>query len=131
MADTGTIHRVLKVPESLLAAMREQRDQTQTTNAQFLAAAVDEHLPRLVSDLQRLGFTGCEETRRAARLPFSDDEATLGRLREAADAVGLPVTKLLELCLVAAVRPAESPKPRRRRRAQTKETTKRKSGGSN
>ena len=130
MADTDTIYRVLKVPESLLTAMRKERDDAQTTNAQFLAGAVDDHLPRLVSDLQRLGFTGREETRRAARLPFSDDDATLGRLREASESVGLPTTKLLELCLVAAVRPPESPKPRRRRRTQSKETTKRKSGRS-
>ena len=130
MSDTGTVYRVLRVPKSLLAAMREQRDKTQTTNVQFLAAAVDDHLPRLVSDLQRLGFTSRGEARQAARLPFSDDDATLGRLREAADTVGLPTTKLLELCLVAAVRPPDSPKPRRRRRTRSKETTKRKSGGS-
>ena len=129
MSDAST-YRVVNLPESLLVTMREARDHAETTNAQFLADAVDRHLPRLVHDLQRLGMGAYSGHLKPARLPFSDDDATLGRLREAADTVGLPVTKLLELCLVAAVRPPESPKPRRRRRTQAKETTKRKSGGS-
>jgi hypothetical protein len=67
MSDS-VIYRVLKLSESLLTALRGRRDQTET-NAHFLADAVDCHLPRLVEELQRLGFGSCRGGQRAARLP--------------------------------------------------------------
>ncbi len=112
----AVIYRVFKLPESLLTAMREKRDEVETTNVRFLADAVDSHLPGLVEELQRLGFGVHGGDQQMARLPFSDESATLSLLKEAAETVGLPATKLVELCLVAAVQPRETPKRRRRRR---------------
>ena len=109
------IYRVIKLPASLLTAMREKRDQVETTNVRFLAEAVDSHLPNLVKELQRLGFGLHGGAQQAARLPFSDESATLSLLRDAAEMVGLPSTKLLELCLVAALYPHTRPKRRRQR----------------
>mgnify|MGYP001599444351 CR=1 FL=1 len=115
MSDSVT-YRVLKLPNSLLTAIREARDQAKTTNASFLASAVDIHLSKLVEDLRRLGFGSYSADQRAARFPFTDEAATLGQLKEAAEAVGLPVTRLLELCVVATLRPQEHPRRRRGRR---------------
>ena len=55
MSDAVT-YRVFKLPESLLTAMREKRDEVETTNVRFLADAVDSHLPKLIEELRRLGF---------------------------------------------------------------------------
>ena len=115
MSDAVT-YRVFKLPESLLTAMREKRDEVETTNVRFLADAVDSHLPRLIEELRRLGFGVHGGDQQMARLPLSDESATLSLLREAAETVGLPATKLVELCLVAAVQPHSKPKRRRRRR---------------
>jgi len=103
----AVIFRVFKLPESLLTAMREKRDEVETTNVCFLADAVDSHLPRLIEELRRLGFGVHGGDQQVARLPLSDESATLSLLREAAETVGLPATKLVELCLVAAVQPRE------------------------
>lgn len=113
MSDSVT-YRVVKLPEPLLTAVREKRDQDQTTNASFVAAAFEDHLPRLLEELQRIGFGIYAGDARTARLPFSDDAAVLGQLRDGTELVGLPATRLLELCLVAAVQPR---KTRRRRRS--------------
>jgi hypothetical protein len=121
------IYRVFKLPAPLLTAMRLTRDQVKTTNVRFLAEAVDSHLPSLVEELQRLGFGVHRGDQRVARLPFSDESATLSLLRDAAETVGLPATKLLELCLVAAVQPHAKPK-RQRRRSKSVETVERKPG---
>jgi hypothetical protein len=110
------IYRVFKLPASLLTAMREKRDQVETTNVRFLAEAVDSHLPNLVEELQRLGFGVHGGDQKVARLPFTDEAVTLGQLKEAAETVGLPVTRLLELCVVATLRPQEQPRRRRGRR---------------
>ena len=117
----AVIYRVFKLPESLLPAMREKRDEVETTNVRFLADAVDRHLPGLVEDLQRLGFGVHGGDRQMARLPLSDESATHSLLNEAAVTVGLPATKLVELCLVAAVQPRDTPKRRRRRRPKSDE----------
>ena len=117
----AVIYRVFKLPESLLTAMREKRDEVETTNVRFLADAVDSHLPRLIEELRRLGFGVHGGDQQMARLPLSDESATLSLLREAAETVGLPATKLVELCLVAAVQPRETPKRRRRRRPKSDE----------
>ena len=92
------IYRVFKLPESLLTAMREKRDEVETTNVRFLADAVDRHLPGLVEDLQVLGFGVHGGDQQMARLPVSDESATHhSLLNEAAATVGLPATKLVEL----------------------------------
>lgn len=119
----AVIYRVFKLPESLLTAMREKRDEVETTNVRFLADAVDSHLPRLIEELRRLGFGVHGGDQQVARLPLSDESATLSLLREAAETVGLPATKLVELCLAAAVQPRETPKRRRRRRPKSGDTT--------
>ncbi len=115
----AVIYRVFKLPESLLTAMREKRDEVETTNVRFLSDAVDSHLPRLIEELRRLGFGVHGGDQQVARLPLSDESATLSLLREAAETVRLPATKLVELCLVAAVQPRETPKRRRRRRSKS------------
>ncbi len=117
----AVIYRVFKLPKSLLTAMREKRDEVETTNVRFLADAVDSHLPRLIEELRRLGFGVHGGDQQVARLPLSDESATLSLLREAAETVGLPATTLVELCLVAAVQPRETPKRRRRRRPKSDE----------
>jgi hypothetical protein len=119
MSDSTNTYRVLKIPDTILTAMRRARDQIKTTNVDFLATSVDNYLPGLVAELQRLGFTACDESARAARLPFSDEHATLGQLKEASEVVGLPVTKLLELCLIARLRCPQEPKRRRSRRSKS------------
>ena len=108
MSDSVT-YRVVKLPESLLTAVRKKRDQDETTNASFVAAAVEDHLPRLIEELQRIGFGVYAGDTRTARLPFSDDAAVLGQLKEGAETINLPATRLLELCLVAAVQPRFTP----------------------
>ena len=118
MSDSVT-YRVVKLPESLLTAVRKKRDQDETTNASFVAAAVEDHLPRLIEELQRIGFGVYAGDTRTARLPYSDDAAVLGQLKEGAETINLPATRLLELCLVAAVQPRETPKRRRRRRSKS------------
>jgi hypothetical protein len=127
MPAAANTYRVVKVPDSLLIAMRTARDQSKTTNAHFLADAVNVHLPGLVAELQRLGFGTRGESLRAARLPFSDECGTIGQLKDASENVGLPATKLLELCLTAAVRPPEEPKRRRGRKPKLAETAEKKS----
>lgn len=121
----AVIYRVFKLPTSLLAAIRDKRDQVETTNVRFLADAVDSHLPSLVKELQRLGFGLHGGDQQVARLPFSG--ATLSLLRTAAEVVDLPTTKLLELCLVAALHPHTRPK-RRRRRSKSVKTVETKPG---
>ena len=127
MPAAANTYRVVKVPDSLLVAMRTARDQSKTTNAHFLAAAVNVHLPGLVAELQRLGFGTRGESLRQPDYPFPTRCATLGQLKEASENVGLPATKLLELCLTAAVRPPEEPKRRRGRKPKAEETTEKKS----
>jgi len=128
MSDSVT-YRVVKLPDSLLTAVREKRDHDETTNANFLATAVENHLPRLIEELQRLGFGAYAGDTKTARLPFSDDAAVLGQLKEGAELVGLPTTRLLELCLVAAVTPGEGRKRRRRRTPKSNKVAKANSKG--
>jgi len=116
MSDAAIVYRVITMPDSLLNMMREERDRRKATNVQFLSIVVNEHLPTLVAALKTLGFQTLNDKKRTVRLPFSDEDATLGQLREACEETGLPATKLLELCLVTATRSSAATKPRRRRR---------------
>lgn len=127
MTNPAHTYRVLSLPGPLLAAMRRARDQAGITNARFLAAAVENHLPSLVGNLQQLGFDSRGRDSRTTRLPFSDEDAVIDQLREAAETVGLPMTRLLELCLVAAIQRTEKPKRGRGRRPKSDETAKTKS----
>ena len=54
MSDSTNTYRVLKIPDTILTAMRRARDQIKTTNVDFLATSVDNYLPGLVAELQRL-----------------------------------------------------------------------------
>lgn len=112
------VYRVFKIPEPTVTAMRTERNKRKETNAVFVAAAVDSSLPNLVQELTRLGFVANEGEAVTTRLPFSDEAATLGLLREASEATGLPVSKLLNLCLAASVGTTGTKKRRRRRRQQ-------------
>jgi len=110
---TDSIYRVVRFPQTLLTAMRAARDAAESTNARYIANVVDDRLPELLDDLKRIGFGAFAGKSQTARLPFSDESATLGQLKEAAETVGLPMTKLLELCMVAAVRARQNPKRQR------------------
>ena len=120
------IYRVIKLPASLLAAMREKRIRSRRRRP-LPRWTVDIHLPNLVKELQRLGFGLHGGDQQVARLPFSEESAILSLLRDAAETVGLPSTKLLELCLVAALHPHARPK-RRRRRSKSVKTVEKKPG---
>jgi hypothetical protein len=123
MSDTTDVtYRVIRLPQSLLTAIRNARDQAEVTNAQFISDAVENHLPKFVTELCRLGFGDREGVMSTSRLPFADESAVLGQLREASESVGLPVTRLLELCLVATIQQTEVPKRRRGRRTKSGES---------
>jgi hypothetical protein len=101
-AKTATTFRVVKLPVSVLDAMRRRRDSEGTTSIQFVAGAVSRQLPVVLERLQAIGVGAARGSRQAARLPFSDRAGTLGSLKSASRDTGLSGTQLLALCLTAA-----------------------------
>jgi hypothetical protein len=121
----ATTFRVVKLPASLLEAMRRRRDAEGSTSLDFIAGAVSKHLPAVLERLQAIGVGAAKGSRQAARLPFSDRAGTLGALKSASRDTGLSGTQLLALCLTAASEgtgsvakkpPAKKPTPRTTRR---------------
>ena len=124
MTATDVTYRVFRLPDALRTAIRAARDANKFTNAQFVGKAVEQQLPKLVANLQSLGFGHAGGQTRPMRLPFADDYGSLDLLREASETVGLPATQLLALCFVAATKDVatascarrdESPKAVKRR----------------
>lgn len=93
--------RVVKLPASLVEAMRRQRDADGTTNLQFVGNAVMKNLPGIIERLRSIGLGPQKGPKQAVRLPFSSNEGTLKALRVASDETGISAIQLLSLCLVA------------------------------
>ena len=66
------IYRVIQLPEALLAAMREFRDRTETTNAKVLATAVENNLPSLVEARNRVWHAFHRKLHKLARVACSE-----------------------------------------------------------
>ncbi|WP_339912312.1 hypothetical protein [Symmachiella dynata] len=118
---TELTYRVLKLPQQLRDAIRKQRDEKCTTNEEFVASAVDDHLSTLCDNLKQLGFGSHRGKMATARLPFSDKAKTLDKLRRASNQVSIPVVQLLNICLATAT---ATPKKRGKRRGRPKKTVK-------
>jgi len=119
MTNPDVKYRVVRIPDTLRAAIRATRDAKEQTNAEFVGKAVENHLPRIVEALVTLHFPSLLGEVRPMRLPFADDYGTLDLLRESSETVGLPATHLLTLCLAAATKEFESTSNRRTRRRQS------------
>lgn len=107
-----TIFRVIRLSDSFRESLRQAREAKGTTNATFIAETVGTHLPKIVESLRTLGFLSDNGPKRPARLPFLDSAGTLRVLRNASQETGIPATRLLIACLVAATQA----RPRKRRR---------------
>jgi hypothetical protein len=93
--------RVVKLPASLVEAMRRQRDADGTTNLQFVGDAVAKNLPGIIEQLRSIGLCPQKGPKQAVRLPFSSQGGTLKALRVASNETGISAIQLLSLCLVA------------------------------
>ena len=124
-----TVYRVLRLPSTLRTAMKEARESSGQTNAQFLAQVVDRNLPSVVKQLEQIGFGRVAGKVQTARLPFSEEAGTLATLRDASDKVQIPATQLLQICLASALgeTPAKATRRRRRKSSQAKGTARRSS----
>lgn len=116
---TDTIYRVVRLPQQLRVAIQTARDANKQTNEQFVAAAVEQHLPRITDALRKLGFGGVEGKTVSVRLPFSDESGTLPALKDASENVGIPTVQLLSLCLSASSSD-KAARPTKRRHRNTK-----------
>lgn len=121
---TDTIYRVIRLPQQLRIAIQTARDANKQTNEQFVAAAVEQHLPRIIDSLRKLGFGSSEGKLVPVRLPFSDESGTLPALKDASEIIGIPTVQLLSLCLSAASSESIGPVKRRRRTVQPKKQSK-------
>lgn len=83
-----------------MSAHRELHGQT---TAAFLSDAINQHLARIVAELQAVGIsTPGSEKARPARLPL--DLRTLDVLKQGSVATGIPTTGLLAACIDRASR---------------------------
>jgi hypothetical protein len=89
--------RVIRIANSLRDAIKTTRDARETTNAALIEAAVNENLEDLTTALQALGFESDEVPKRPARYQISDE--LQAELRQASEAVNIPATQLLAICL--------------------------------
>jgi hypothetical protein len=105
-------YRVLRLPASLLDAMRKNRDESDSTNIEFVAEAVSVHLPRILDALRALGLGSLKGKRRPARLPFSAEADTLKTLRAASNETSISAIQLLAMCLFAATNKGTGKKKR-------------------
>ena len=89
--------RVIRIADSLRDAIKQARDTRETTNAALIEAAVNGNLQDLTTVLQSLGFDPDDVPKRPARYQISDP--LQAELREASEAVNIPATQLLTVCL--------------------------------
>ncbi len=122
---TDVSYRVVRLPQPLRKEIQTVRDTNSQTNEQFVAAAVEQHLPRIVDGLRNLGFRKPDGKIVPVRLPFADASGTLAGLKDASESLGIPAVQLLSLCLTAATNESATPSKHRRRTGRS--TTKRKS----
>lgn len=118
---TDLTYRVVKLPQQLQQSIRKARDEAGATNQEFVASAVETHLPSLLDSLRKLGFGFQRGNVASTRLPFSDTAKTLEQLRKASNEVQIPSVHLLEICLHSSVSA--------KRRGSSKRRTRRKTGG--
>ena len=90
-------YRVYHLPGELREAVRRQREKRGQTVQEFIRAAVEDELTRLVETLGSLGIEPLGEDVRPAKLPL--DDRLLGELKVASEATGLPQSQLLLSCL--------------------------------
>ena len=90
-------YRVYYLPEELREAMRGRREHRGQTVQEFIRAAVEDELPRLVETLGSLKIEPVSDDARPAKLPL--DDQLLGELKVAAVATGIPQSQLLLSCL--------------------------------
>ena len=101
-----TAYRTYPLDEQLRELMKAYRDSHGQTTAAFLADAIVEHLPTIVTELQAIGIPSSKGKARPARLPM--DSRTLDVLKQGAESTGIPATRLLAACIHRASRgPAE------------------------
>ena len=115
---TDLTYRVVRLPAALRTAIRGKRDEKGVTNEEFVRESVEQHLPKLVSNLQEIGFGSARRNVGAIRLPFSDQAKTLDSLRRASNDIKIPTVLLLEICLqsaTAVMTPKRKVKQRRSR----------------
>lgn len=93
--------RVVQLPSALLTDLRRLRDTTGTTSAKLVADSVTKHLPAIVDQLRSTGLSNRKGAKKSIRLPFSNKENTLKRLRAASNETGISAIQLLSLCLAA------------------------------
>lgn len=93
--------RVVKLPASLVEAIRRQRDADGATSLQFVGDAVAKNLPGIIDQLRSIGLCPQKGPKQAVRLPFSSQGGTLKALRVASNETGISAIQLLSLCLVA------------------------------
>jgi hypothetical protein len=89
--------RVIRIADSLRDAIKQARDARETTNAALIEAAVNGNLEDLTTALQALGFEADDAPKRPARYQISDE--LQAELRHASEAVNVPATQLLTICL--------------------------------
>lgn len=120
-----TIFRVIPMPQSLIKAFRNTRDQREETNAEFVQKTIDVQLPKLVNALTELGFGKAEGRQKPLRLPFSSKLKSLEKLRQASATTHVPATMLMTLCIKAATSTSGkgSRKPRKVNLVSDAETT--------
>jgi hypothetical protein len=124
-----TIYRVYRLPEDLRAKLKARRIKFHATTAQVLQNAIDEALPRLVSELKALGFGFDGVKKRPARLPMSD--GMLSSLKIASKQVGIDASKLLQAALQLMTTPTTETKTPTTAMAKTTTKRKRKEVSSN
>lgn len=98
----GTVYRTYFLGEQQRNRMTIARTAESKTIGEFLAAAIVEHLPQIVAELQAVGIPGVSRHTRPARLPL--DATMLSNLKEGAQATGVPASRLLSACLDRACR---------------------------
>ena len=89
--------RVIRISDSLRGAIKQARDARETTNAALIQSAVNGNLQDLTTALHALGFEADDVPKRPARYQISDE--LQAELREASEAVNIPATQLLTVCL--------------------------------
>jgi hypothetical protein len=97
-----TVYRTYPLDEQLRERMSAYRESHGQTTAAFLANAILEHLPRLVTELQAVGIPASNGSARPTRLPM--DQTTLDVLKQGSQATGIPATRLLAACIQRASR---------------------------
>lgn len=96
-AKLDAVHRTYVLDQELKGAMGLRRVHKDQTLARFLMEATESHLPKIAEGLQALDIAPPAVNGRPARLPM--DVRALEGLKVAAEATGIPATRLLAACI--------------------------------